>query len=169
MPIDRAAMDEDFDPLDDYALYEADDTFTVWDDDVAARLKPMLYALEVSRPWLPKPESSAKIPARSIEYTGPLNEICERIARWVDGMPARLAKLLAHPVLHPLFPAPDLIFLIHLRTGYCTIQPHFLNYPANRHEGTHLFIDFSHVTYRIYRIDERNGFQPADALLPYGH
>jgi hypothetical protein len=146
MPVDPATLDDDFDSLDDPALNGAEDVFSAWSADVATRLKAMFLTLEVydPEPWMEDPE---ELKDRVIEYTGTIEDILAHIARWVEEVPARLSKLLANPALQPLFPAPELTFLIHKSSFFYAISPHFLNYPESRHaDDARPYIDFTHAS-----------------------
>ena len=131
MPIDPTMMDDDYDPLDDYSLYKADDVFASWSDEVALRLKETMLKLKAYHTRRTATDHHAE---QTVEYVGTIDDIFRHIASWVEEMPEHLALMLANPVLQPLFPDPDLTFLVRKTTSSCAIRPHLLNYPHSHHE-----------------------------------
>lgn len=133
------------DPLDDYALYNADFVFPSWNDEVALRLKALFSTLEAEEPRQPIIVGAI---VRTEEYLGTIDEILDIVKRWVEEIiPAGLTNVLEDPVLQTLFPEPDLTFLVHKTVNVCFITPHLLNYPySRRDDDERLFIDFRELS-----------------------
>ena len=109
------------DPLDDYALYNADFVFPSWNDEVALRLKALFSTLEAEEPRQPIIVGAI---VRTEEYLGTIDEILDIVKRWVEEIiPAGLTNVLEDPVLQTLFPEPDLTFLVHKTVNVCFLLP----------------------------------------------